>query len=87
MRLRFFAAHQVVTLKPAEEEQIANKLEVSSTSSFSESDEDSTSLSDERSSEQVMYEDDDTPLPEFDAKHANHLRNLLLSPLEPDCYF
>ena len=87
MKLRFFAAHTIVPT-PKPEEQIVNKdLEASSASSFSESDEDSTSLSNDHSFDMNSYENDDTPLPEFDSLHANQLKHLLLSPLEPDMEF
>ena len=90
MRLKFFAAHQVPTtqvppvVKAAPEETIDKESEAASSSIYSESNDDSTSLSNESD---FVIEDDGTPLPEFDADQANLLKRLLLSPLEPDMEF
>ena len=90
MRLKFFVAHQVPTVpapevvKAAPEEVIDKESMADSSSMYSESNEDSTSLSSEND---FVIEDDGTPLPEFDSDQANLLKRLLLSPLEPDMEF
>ena len=91
MRLKFFVAHQLPTtpvpevVKAAPEEVIAKESEAASSSMYSESNDDSTSLSGD--SADMIVEDDGTPLPEFNSDQANILKRLLLSPLEPDMEF
>ena len=90
MRLKFFVAHQLPTtpvpevVKAAPEEVIDKESEAASSSMYSESNDDSTSLS---GSSDMIVEDDGTPLPEFASDQANILKRLLLSPLEPDMEF
>ena len=85
MRIRFFAPVQeaapIVTPKQIDEESMS---ETTSEAEDSTAGEDSN-LSME--SIDLIELDDGTLLPEMDIRQADHLKRLLLSPLEPDTDF
>ena len=91
MRIRFFAPipQQIVvpveTPKHAEEEeQIALDDKQLSRQSQDNMASDSTSLED---NSLEIQQEESSDLPEFDDEQCDALKRLLLSPLEPDCYF
>jgi len=84
MRMRFFAVATPLpkqTPTPDEEEAIQHE-KLSAASSSSSDNVDTASMSHDSN----VLVDAGVPLPEFCSKQANSLKNLLLSPLEPDQY-
>jgi len=83
MRMRFFAVATPLpkqTPTPGEEEAIQH--DKSAASSSSSDNVDTASMSHDSNT----LVNTGAPLPEFCSKQANSLKNLLLSPLEPDQY-
>ena len=91
MRIRFFAPIPQQTVVPVEtpkhaeqEEQIALDDKQLSRQSQDNMASDSTSLED---NSLEIQQEESSDLPEFDDEQCDALKRLLLSPLEPDCYF
>ena len=93
MRIRFFTPLQQLPQQPAvvlpkrtaDEESIREDAASSTNSSSQYSEEDSTSIEDNLSFEQL--DESETPLPEMSLDQAASLKRLLLSPLEPEIDF